>query len=116
MLVPYIKGRMSNCWLVTLLNVSHSLISILTRHKLFNNNCGAHLMASPYITVDECLYSCRNQFVGKVYNPNKPAKFGINFKSLNDATFSYTYRSEVYCRKPELGKGSKRKKIEDRAQ
>ena len=37
----------------------------------------------------------------KQYNPNKPAKYGMLFKSLNSARYPYTYESHVYCGKPE---------------
>ena len=54
------------------------------------------------MTIDECLYNCRNQWAGKVYNPNKPHPYGINFKCLNEVLFPYTYRSEVYAGKPDI--------------
>ena len=43
----------------------------------------------------------RNQVSIKQYDPNKPAKYGLLFKSLNDARFPYTYNSLVYAGKPE---------------
>ena len=42
----------------------------------------------------------RNQAAFRQYNPDKPAKYGVLFKSLNDARYSYTYRSLVYAGKP----------------
>ena len=47
----------------------------------------------------------RNQIGIKQYNPNKPAKYGLLFKSLNDARYPYTYQSIVYAGKPEKGDG-----------
>ena len=47
----------------------------------------------------------RNQIGIKQYNPNKPAKYGLLFKSLNDARYPYTYQSIVYAGKPERGDG-----------
>ena len=35
------------------------------------------------------------------YNPNKPAKYGINIKCLNEVRFPFTYRIEVFAGKPE---------------
>ena len=45
----------------------------------------------------------RNQISIKQYNPNKPAKYGLLFKSLNVVRFPYTYNSLVYAGKPEQG-------------
>eukprot|EP00112_Aurelia_sp_Birch-Aquarium-sp1_P021632 Seg5874.3 transcript_id=Seg5874.3/GoldUCD/mRNA.D3Y31 product="hypothetical protein" protein_id=Seg5874.3/GoldUCD/D3Y31 len=46
----------------------------------------------------------RNQISFKQYNPDKPAKYGMLFKSLNDARFPFTYKSVVYAGKPEVEK------------
>ena len=43
----------------------------------------------------------RNQVAFKQYNPDKPAKYGMLFKSLNDARLNYTYRTLVYAGKPQ---------------
>ena len=43
--------------------------------EMFNDNCGTHLKAGPYLTIDECLYSCRNSWSGKTFNPSKPSKY-----------------------------------------
>ena len=47
----------------------------------------------------------RNQVAMKQYNPSKPAKYGLLFKSLNDGRFPYTYNSLVYAGKPQQGGG-----------
>ena len=47
----------------------------------------------------------RNKFSMK--NPNKPAKYGKPFKSINDARFSYTYCSYPYCGTPKSEQISK---------
>ena len=52
--------------------------------------------------IDECLYAMRNKWAPKCYNPSKPAKYGINVKCLNDCQWTYTYRSELFCGKPEI--------------
>ena len=53
-----------------------------------------------FVTIDKCLYGCRNQLGFKTYNPNKPAKYGINLKCLNEV--AYTYHSKVFAGRPEL--------------
>ena len=35
------------------------------------------------------------------YNPDKPAKYGILYKSINSAAFPCTYQSHAYCGKTE---------------
>ena len=42
----------------------------------------------------------RNHVSFRQYNPDKPAKYGVLFKSLIDARDSYTERSLVYAGKP----------------
>lgn len=39
-------------------------------------------------------------FLFRQYNPHKPAKYGILFKSVNGATIPYTFASDVYAGKP----------------
>ena len=43
---------------------------------------------------------CRWMSHLSVYNPNKPAKYGLLFKSINASRFSYTFVAAAYCRKP----------------
>ena len=66
-----------------------------------NNKFAAALVPEDYITLDETLYPMRTQVNFKQYNPDKPAKYGILFKSLNSARYPYPYQSRVYCGKPE---------------
>ena len=53
------------------------------------------------MSLDEKLYSMRNQIGFKQYNPDKPAKYGMLFKSLNSAGIPYLHRTVVYSSKPE---------------
>ena len=66
----------------------------------WNSRCSQMLVPYDFLTIDECLYQCRNQLGFKTYNPNKPAKYGINIKCLNEVEFPYTHASEVYAGKP----------------
>jgi len=43
----------------------------------------------------------RTQLAFKQFNPDKPAKYGILFKSINYARYPYTYQTHIYCGKPE---------------
>ena len=68
--------------------------------ELLNKECSKHITPSEYLSLDETLYPMRNQAAFRQYNPDKPAKYGVLFKSLNDAQHSYTYQSLVYAGKP----------------
>ena len=60
------------------------------------------LILEDYLSLDETLYPMRNQISFKQHNPDKPAKYGLLFKSINAARYPYTqHRSIVYSGKPE---------------
>lgn len=63
------------------------------------------MFPSEYIAIDETLYPMRHQIAFRQYNPNKPAKYGLLFKSINDARFPFTYQATAYAGKPESGNG-----------
>ena len=56
------------------------------------------------MTIDET-YPVRHRIVFYQYNPNKPRKYGVLLKSLNDARFPYTYKALPYAAKPTAGDG-----------
>ena len=66
-----------------------------------NKKFGKALVPEDYISLDETLYPTRQAISFKQYNPDKPAKYGLLFKSLNSARYPYTYQSIVYAGKPE---------------
>ena len=53
-----------------------------------------------YLSLDETLYPMRTQINFRQYNPDKPAKYGMLFKSINSASYPCTYQSHVYCGRP----------------
>ena len=69
--------------------------------ELFNNNCAQYVAPIIYMSLDETLCPIRNQIGFKQYNPDKPAKYGMLFKSLNSAGIPYLHRTVVYSSKPE---------------
>ena len=71
----------------------------------FNKNCSKWLEPSEFLSLDETLYPMRHQIAFRQYNPDKPAKYGLLFKSINDARYPFTYTSAVYAGKPEVGQG-----------
>ena len=64
------------------------------------SNLSKHAASSEYLSVDEALYPMRQQIVFRQYNPNKPHRYGLLLKSLNDAGFPYTYKAGSYTAKP----------------
>lgn len=66
-----------------------------------NKNFARALIPEDYLTIDETLYPMRNQISFKQYNPDKPAKYGMLYKSINSARYPFTHQSHVYCGKPE---------------
>ena len=66
----------------------------------FSNNCGKSIIPDDLISIDETLYPMRNKVVFKHFNPNKPAKYGLLFKSINASRYPYSFVSAPYCGKP----------------
>ena len=58
------------------------------------------IVPSEHLTIDETLYTMHTQVNLKVYNKGKPQKYGVNFKSVNDTDFPYTYVSHMYVTPP----------------
>ena len=67
----------------------------------YNKKFARALIPDNYLTTDETLYPMRNQILFKQYNPDKPAKYGMLYKSINSARYPFTHQSHVYCGKPE---------------
>ena len=56
---------------------------------------------STFVSVDETLYPYRGKIGLKQYNPSKPAKYGLLYRSLCDAVVPYTYYTLPYNGKPD---------------
>ena len=68
--------------------------------ECFNKNCSTKVVPEEYLCIDETLYTTRNKISFKQYNPSKPAKYGLLFKSINAVTYAYTHHIIPYCGKP----------------
>ena len=68
----------------------------------FNKNISKFRYPSSYLAVDETLYPYRGRTGLKQYNPSKPAKYGLLYRLICDATVPYTYFSLPYAGKPEV--------------
>ena len=55
---------------------------------------------SPYLAIDEILYPQRSSIGITQYNPRKPARYRLLYRSLCDAVVTYTYHTLPYARKP----------------
>ena len=73
--------------------------------ELFNANLSKYVYPSEYLSIDETLYPMRHQIAHRMYNPAKPARYGLLKNSINDARFPYTYKSYPYAGKPKAGDG-----------
>ena len=69
--------------------------------ELCNDRFARMLIPEDYLTIDETLYPIRTQIAFRQYNPDKPAKYGLLFKSINCARYPYTYQAHIYAGKPE---------------
>ena len=69
--------------------------------EAFNSNCAKVRTPSEYLAVDETLYPYRGHIKFKQYNPNKPAKYGILYRSISDSVVPYTYFTLPYAGKPD---------------
>ena len=66
----------------------------------FNRFCADALQPEEFLSIDETLYPCRTQIGFKQFNPSKPSKYGILFKSVNSVKYAYTHMAVVYAGKP----------------
>ena len=66
-----------------------------------NKNCAKMRVPSEYLSIDETLYPYRGNVRIRQYNPSKPARYGLLYRSISDARVPYTYYSIGYAGKPE---------------
>ena len=62
----------------------------------FNKNTSKFRYQSSYLAVYETLYSYCERIGFRQYNPSKPAKYGLLYRLLCDATVLYTYFSSFF--------------------
>ena len=65
--------------------------------EIFGENCCKHVIPDEYLSLDETLYPMRTSIGFKQFNPSKPAKYGLLFKSINAVRYSYTFSTTPYC-------------------
>ena len=57
---------------------------------------GKFLVPDDYLSLDETLYPTRTQIIFKQFNPSKPAKYGMLYKSINAFRYPFTFSTAVY--------------------
>ena len=72
---------------------------------IFNSNFSKHAAPLKYLWIDETLYPMGQQTVFHHYNPNKPHRYGLLLKSLNDARFPHIYKAVPCAAKQKTGDG-----------
>ena len=73
--------------------------------ELFNSNLDKYIAPSEYLTIDETFYPMRHQIAFHQYSPNKPRKYGVLLKLLNDVRFLHTDKALPYAGKATVGDG-----------
>ena len=68
--------------------------------KEFNKCCAKNISPDYYIAIDETLYPTRGAVSFKTYNKDKPAKYGLSFRSLSSSNRPYIYYTVPYTRNP----------------
>ena len=67
----------------------------------FNSNCAKNMAPDDFSAIEETLYQTRGGVSFKTNNKDKPAKYGLNFRSLGTSRHSYVYHTIPYTGKPE---------------
>lgn len=69
--------------------------------EIFNEKCKSYWRLSEQVTIDETLRAFRGRCPFKIYNPMKPAKYGILFRVVTDALYRYVHFMKVYAGMPD---------------
>ena len=67
--------------------------------EFFVRNSEKAMHPNVYLSLDETLYPVRVGVVFRQYNKDKPAKYGLLFRSINSAEVLCTYTSVIYAGK-----------------
>lgn len=84
---------------------SDKFAAFRTVYEKFNKHCHEYLVPDDLLAIDETLYPLRTRVSFKQYNPSKPARYGLLFKSINGVRYPYTFVTTVNSGKPESGAG-----------
>ena len=73
---------------------NHVLSTTENFHKIDLNNCKNSYVS--VLCIDEQLQAFRGRCRFKVHNPNKPARYGIQYWLCNDVKTSYVRSEQIY--------------------
>ena len=68
----------------------------------FNQNCSKLCIPSEFLSIDETLYPLHRHISLKQYNPNKPAEYGLLYRSISDVQLPYTYNTLPHAGQPNI--------------
>ena len=71
--------------------------ALKTFFESFNVNCATVRIPSEYLAIDDTLYAYRGMVKLKQYNPNKPARYGLLYRSISDSCSIHLFYITV-CR------------------
>ena len=75
-------------------------LQLFAKFLKFNKNCGKFLVPNDYLSLDDTFYPTRTQISFKQFNPSKPAKYGMLYKSINAFRYPFTFSTAAYPAKP----------------
>ena len=78
----------------------HNFACIRDIFETLNEKNASMRSPSPYLAIDEILYPHRISIGILQYNPRKPARYRLLYRSLCDAVVTYTYYTLPYVGKP----------------
>ena len=70
--------------------------------EMFSKQCARNYSLDDFLPTDETLYPTQGSIGFKTYNKYKPAKYGLNFRSLESPRKAFVYYTIPYCGKPEV--------------
>ena len=71
--------------------------------EMFNNHCAKNYTPDDFHAIDETLYPTCGRVILKIYNKDKPAKYGLKFRSLGSSRKAYVYYKIPYgCKSKEI--------------
>ena len=69
---------------------------------MFSKQCARNYSLDDFLPIDETLYPTQGSIGFKTYNKYKPAKYRLNFRSLESPRKACVYYTIPYCGKPEV--------------
>ena len=70
--------------------------------EMFNKQCARRYLPDDFLAIDETLYPTRGSIGFKTCNKDKPAKYGLNFRSLRSGRKAYICYTIPYFGKPNI--------------